>query len=56
MVDAGVTENSSTWKEVRLKESTKLCNNYLVVNTIDWLLAGTQTQLVGWLAHTLMVG
>ena len=28
MVDGGVVENSSAWKEVRLKESTKLCNNY----------------------------
>ena len=31
MVDGGVAENSSAWKEVRLKESTKLCNNYKVV-------------------------
>ena len=28
MVDGEVAENSSAWKEVRLKESTKLCNNY----------------------------
>ena len=31
MVDGGVAENSNAWKEVRLKESTKLCNNYQVV-------------------------
>ena len=26
---------------------------FIKFNTVDWLLAGTQTQLVGWMTHRL---
>ena len=64
MVDGGVAENSSAWKEVRFKESTKLCNNYKVVQKCrilpyfipvqksNYSLNPTHTHTDGWLDDT----